>query len=37
VAELGRFVTVKLTTRDLRTINRIGLLAYARQTGAKLD
>lgn len=36
VAELGRYVTVKLTTRDLRTVSRIGLLAYAKQSGAKL-
>ena len=36
VAELGRYVTVKLTTRDLRTVSRIGLLAYAKQTGAKI-
>ena len=36
VPELGRYITLKVTTRDLRTITRVGLLAYAKQTGAKL-
>ena len=34
--EEGRFVTLKLTTRDIRTIDKIGLLAYARQHGVAL-
>jgi large subunit ribosomal protein L28 len=33
IPELGRYVTLKLTTRDLRTISRIGLLEYAKRTG----
>ena len=36
VHELGRFVTLRLTTRDLRTIDTGGVLAYARQTGVRL-
>jgi large subunit ribosomal protein L28 len=36
VPEFKRFVTLKLTTRDLRTIDKMGLLAYARQHGASL-
>jgi large subunit ribosomal protein L28 len=36
VPEYKRFVTLKLTTRDLRTIDKLGLLAYARQHNAKL-
>ena len=36
VPELGRHVTLKLTTADLRTIDKIGLVAYARRYGAKL-
>ena len=34
--EEGRFVTLKLTTRDIRTIDKIGLLAYARQHGVTI-
>jgi len=33
VPELGRFVRVMVSTRDLRTIDRIGLVAYAAQHG----
>jgi large subunit ribosomal protein L28 len=33
VPELGRFVTAKLTTRDLRTVDKVGLLAYAKRHG----
>jgi large subunit ribosomal protein L28 len=33
VPELGRHVTLKLTTSDLRTIDKIGLLAYAKRHG----
>jgi large subunit ribosomal protein L28 len=36
VPEFKRFVTLKLTTRDLRTIDKLGLLAFARQHGARL-
>lgn len=31
VPELNRFVALKLTTRDLRTIDKIGLLEYAKR------
>jgi large subunit ribosomal protein L28 len=33
VPELGRFVTLKVTTRDLRSITKMGLLAYAKKHG----
>jgi len=33
VPELGRFVTLKVSTRDLRSITKLGLLAYARKHG----
>lgn len=33
VAELGRFIRLNVTTRDLRTIDKIGLVAYAKQHG----
>ena len=36
VPELGRFVSLKLTTRDIRTIDKIGLMAYAKRHGVKL-
>jgi large subunit ribosomal protein L28 len=36
VPELGRFLSVKLTTRDLRSVDKLGLLAFAKQHGAKL-
>ena len=36
VPELKRFVRLHLTTRDLRTIDRIGLLAFAEKHGHKL-
>ena len=36
VPELKRRVTLKVTTHDLRTIDKIGLLAYAKRHGAKL-
>jgi large subunit ribosomal protein L28 len=36
VPELGRFVTLKLTTRDIRTIDRIGVLAYAKRYNVRL-
>ncbi|MEB2313809.1 MAG: 50S ribosomal protein L28 [Sorangiineae bacterium] len=36
VPELGRFVTLQVTTSDLRTIDKIGLLAFAKKHGASL-
>ena len=36
VPEFGRYVTLKLTTRDIRTIDKIGVLAYAKRPGVKL-
>lgn len=36
VPEFERFVTLKLTTRDIRTIDKIGVLAYAKRHGVKL-
>jgi large subunit ribosomal protein L28 len=32
----GRFVTLNLTTRDLRTIDKIGILEYAKRYGVRL-
>ena len=34
--EEGRFVTLNLTTRDIRTIDKIGIHAYAKQHGISL-
>lgn len=31
VPELSRFVTVKITTRDIRTIDKIGFVAFAKR------
>lgn len=36
VPELNRFVTLHLTTRDIRTIDKIGLMAYAQRYGVSL-
>ena len=36
VPELKRFVRLHLTTRELRTIDRIGLIAFAKKHGFKL-
>ncbi len=36
VPELERFVTLKLTARDIRTIDKMGLLAFARKHGYRL-
>ena len=36
VPELNRFVRVKLSTRALRTISKIGLLPYLRKEGLQL-
>jgi large subunit ribosomal protein L28 len=37
VYELGRFVTLRLTTRDLRTIDKVGVLEYAKKHGVRFD
>ena len=37
VPELERHVTLKLTTSDLRTIDKSGLVAFAKKHGYKLD
>ena len=36
VPELGRFVRLNVTTRDLRTIDKIGLVAYAKRHGVTI-
>ena len=36
VPELNRFVSLKLTTRDIRTIDKIGVVAYAKRHGVTL-
>ena len=36
VPELGRHITLKVTTSDLRTIDKIGLLAFAKKYGVKV-
>ena len=36
VPEFGRFVTLNLTTRDISTIDKIGVIAYAKRHGVKL-
>jgi len=36
VPELGRFVTASLTTRDLRTVDKLGLLKYAKRNGVRI-
>ena len=36
VPELTRFVTLRVTTRDIRTIDKIGLFAYAQRHGVTL-
>lgn len=36
VPEQGRFVTLKLTTRDIRSIDKLGLIAYAKKFGIQL-
>jgi len=37
VPELGRHVTLKVTTSDLRTIDKVGLVAYAKRHGLDLS
>ena len=36
VPELKRFITLNLTTRDIRTIDRIGVTEYAKRNGVSL-
>jgi len=36
VPELSRYVSVKLTTRDIRTIDKIGFVAFAKKHGFKV-
>ena len=36
VPELSRFVTLNLTTRDIRTIDKIGVTVYAKRHNVKL-
>jgi large subunit ribosomal protein L28 len=36
VSELGRHVTIKVTTGELRTIDKIGLLQFAKRYGVKV-
>ena len=36
VPEIGRFVTVKLTTRDIRSIDKMGFSAFAKKHGFKV-
>ena len=36
VPELGRFVRLNVTTRDLRTIDKIGLVEYAKRHGVTI-
>jgi large subunit ribosomal protein L28 len=36
VPELHRFVTLSLTTRDIRTIDKVGIVAYAKRYGVTL-
>jgi large subunit ribosomal protein L28 len=36
VPELRRFVTLDVSTRDMRTIDKIGVMAYAKRHGVKL-
>lgn len=36
VPELNRFITLKVTTADLRTIDKIGLLEFAKRHNARL-
>ncbi len=37
VPELGRFVTLSVTTRDLRNIDKLGATAYAKRFGVQLS
>jgi large subunit ribosomal protein L28 len=37
IPELGRWASLNVSTRALRTIDRIGLLAFARKQGLDID
>ena len=36
VPELNRYLSVRLTTRDIRTIDKIGFVAFAKKHGYKV-
>lgn len=36
VPELGRHISIKVTTGDLRTIDKIGLMEFAKRHGVKV-
>jgi large subunit ribosomal protein L28 len=36
VPEFSRFIRLNLTTRDIRTIDKIGVVEYAKRYGVKL-
>jgi large subunit ribosomal protein L28 len=36
VPELNRFVLLALSTRDIRSITKLGLMEYARKNGVKI-
>lgn len=36
IPEQGRFVTLKLTTRDIRSIDKLGVIAYAKKFGVSI-
>jgi large subunit ribosomal protein L28 len=36
IPEEGRFVTLKLTTRDIRSIDKLGIVEYAKRYGVAI-
>ena len=36
VPELNRFVTLQVSTRDLRSIDKLGLMSFAKRHGARI-
>lgn len=36
VPELGRYLTLTVTTRDVRSIDKLGFVAYAKKHGMKV-
>jgi len=36
VPELGRYISVKLTTKDIRTIDKLGFMAFAKKHGFRV-
>jgi large subunit ribosomal protein L28 len=36
VPEIGRYLTLRLTTRDIRSIDKLGFVAFAKQNGFKI-